>query len=268
MEAVPVVIAPILVGDEVPAYLMALDGAEQDANDDLRLLLTEHAATICGVILGRERVVAAAASQVRYDLLEGLLSGKGSEVNEVLRWARHLGYDSDREHRVLCVAPESEASDAELDDSSRRVLAAAERFFTTHAPDAISALRDHEVGQPEREAVDQSRPIGREVFKHFGQPQRRVDRAPALVAPGAVLGDALRHFLVEGLRRGDVAPRRRIPHHEMLGMAALARAGASDDEGQAPPALLLRQGSPAPHPRARRCAAGRSRRARPRLPRR
>ena len=54
-------VAPILVGDEVPAYLITFDPAEASLGEDMSLLVTEHAATICGVILGRERVVAAAA---------------------------------------------------------------------------------------------------------------------------------------------------------------------------------------------------------------
>src|ERR1700689_5018623 len=66
-----VIVAPILVGDGVPAYLMTFGSDRQ--GDDMSLLVTEHAATICGVILGRERVVAAAARQVRDDLFGGLL---------------------------------------------------------------------------------------------------------------------------------------------------------------------------------------------------
>ncbi|MFY9774996.1 MAG: hypothetical protein WAK28_10555, partial [Trebonia sp.] len=56
-----IIVAPILVGDEVPSYLITLDPAEESFGEDMSLLVTEHAATICGVILGRERVVAAAA---------------------------------------------------------------------------------------------------------------------------------------------------------------------------------------------------------------
>src|SRR6516225_7474564 len=62
------IVAPILVGDDVPAYLMTFGGGHQRGHQggwqedggDMSLLVTEHAATICGVILGRERVVAAA----------------------------------------------------------------------------------------------------------------------------------------------------------------------------------------------------------------
>jgi hypothetical protein len=141
-HATPMIVAPILVGDDVPAYLMTVDDGEQDTGEDLRLLLTEHAATICGVILGRERVVAAAATQVRYDLVEGLLPGRGRDTEEVRRWAAHLGYDEDREHRVLSFVLDG---GHEASDFARRVTAAVERFFTSQAPEAITAVRGREV---------------------------------------------------------------------------------------------------------------------------
>ena len=52
--------APILVGDDILAYLLTVEDARGDGGEDTSLLVTEHAATICGVIMGRERVVAAA----------------------------------------------------------------------------------------------------------------------------------------------------------------------------------------------------------------
>src|SRR5262249_40506649 len=45
-----VTVAPVLVGDDVPAHLLTLDTGGQGAGEDSSLLLTEHAATICGVI--------------------------------------------------------------------------------------------------------------------------------------------------------------------------------------------------------------------------
>ena len=91
-----IIVAPILVGDEVPSYLITLDPAEESFGEDMSLLVTEHAATICGVILGRERVVAAAARRVRDDLVEGLLLGRGRDAADAARWAAHLGYDPAR----------------------------------------------------------------------------------------------------------------------------------------------------------------------------
>ncbi len=151
-DAAGVIVAPILVGDDVPAYLMTFGTGQQGDGGDMSLLVTEHAATICGVILGRERVVAAAARQVRDDLVEGLLLGSGRENGEVGRWARHLGYDSTRDHRILAVAFEVAASaraGSALAGSTgaqgKRVAAAVEHFFATRVPGAISSIREDEV---------------------------------------------------------------------------------------------------------------------------
>jgi sugar diacid utilization regulator len=144
--AASVIVAPVLVGDDVPAHLVTVDTGGQGAGEDTSLLLTEHAATICGVILSRERVVATAASRVRDDLVEGLLSGRGQDQAETGRWARHLGYDPGRQHHVLSVAVEAARTvpGRELDLLSR-AAATAESFLTTRAPDAIISVRDDEV---------------------------------------------------------------------------------------------------------------------------
>ncbi|WP_063043375.1 PucR family transcriptional regulator [Nocardia pseudovaccinii] len=136
----PIIVAPVPVGETTAGYVLTLDDSDESDGEDLRLLLTEHAATICGVILGRERVVAAAATQARYDLIEGLVSGKGSDADEVRRWAAHLGYDEQLPHRVLSVVLCGNS-----EDLLRRVPAAVERFFTMQVPEAITALRGREV---------------------------------------------------------------------------------------------------------------------------
>ena len=145
-SAASVIVAPVLVGDDVPAHLLTVDTGGQGAGEDTRLLLTEHAATICGVILSRERVVATAASRVRDDLVEGLLSGRGQDQGETNRWARHLGYDAGRQHHVLSVAFDAaRAVPAAGPDLLRRAAATAESFLTNRAPDAIISVRDTEV---------------------------------------------------------------------------------------------------------------------------
>jgi hypothetical protein len=136
-----VTVAPILVGDDVPAYLMTLRRGGEADGGDMSLLVTEHAATICGVILGRERVVAAAARQVRDDLVEGLLLG-GRDNGEVGRWARHLGYDPTREHRIVAVTHEAPGS---ARPAAARVAAAIDHFFATRMSGAITAIREDEV---------------------------------------------------------------------------------------------------------------------------
>jgi sugar diacid utilization regulator len=141
-----IIVAPILVGDEVPSYLITLDPAEENFSEDMSLLVTEHAATICGVILGRERVVAAAARRVRDDLVEGLLLGRGRDVGDTARWAAHLGYDATRQHQVVAIAfdlPPARAADA--DALRQRIRESIEHFMTTRAPEAIVSARESEV---------------------------------------------------------------------------------------------------------------------------
>jgi sugar diacid utilization regulator len=142
-----IIVAPILVGDEVPAHLITLDPAEKSADEDMSLLVTEHAATICGVILGRERVVAAAARRVRDDLVEGLLLGRGRDDAETGRWAAHLGYDAGRGHDVMAIAftvPPGRPEPA-TDALRQRIRDVIEHFFTTRVPDVIISAREDEV---------------------------------------------------------------------------------------------------------------------------
>ena len=143
-----VIVAPVLVGDEVPAHLLTFDSVDKSLEDDMSLLVTEHAATISGVILGRERVVAAAARRVRDDLVEGLLLGRGREEGEAERWAAHLGYRSAREHRVLVIAfevPPDGGGAEDADGLRQRARDSIEHFFTTRASEAIISAREDEV---------------------------------------------------------------------------------------------------------------------------
>jgi sugar diacid utilization regulator len=103
-------------------------------------------------------VVAAAARQVRDDLLEGLLIGGGRENGEVARWARHLGYDATRAHRILAVTFEAAgpARPAGAATAHRnRVAAAIEHFFSSRVPGAITSIRDDEVVIVVPEPADQ-----------------------------------------------------------------------------------------------------------------
>ncbi len=142
-----IIVAPILVGDEVPAHLITLDPPERATDEDMNLLVTEHAATICGVILGREHVVAAAARRVRDDLVEGLLLGRGRDDGDASRWAAHLGYDAGREHNVAVVAFDvpTPRLPQDADAMRQRVRDVIEHFIATRAPDVIISARESEV---------------------------------------------------------------------------------------------------------------------------
>src|SRR6202042_2146067 len=139
-----IIVAPILVGDEVPSYLITLDPAEESFGEDMSLVVTEHAATICGVILGRERVVAAAARRVRDDLVEGLLLGRGRDAADAARWAAHLGYDPARDHHVMAIAFDLPPS-PDVAAQRQRIWESVEHFIGSRAPEAIVSARESEV---------------------------------------------------------------------------------------------------------------------------
>src|SRR6185369_13349233 len=153
-----VIVAPVMVGDEVPSYLITIDPADNLFGEDMSLLVTEHAATICGVILGRERVVAAAARRVRDDLVEGLLLGRGRDNADAGRWAAHLGYDPARDHKVVAIAFELPAGPVYNGAAApgaphpgdgaalrQRIWESIEHFVTTRTPEAIVSARESEV---------------------------------------------------------------------------------------------------------------------------
>jgi sugar diacid utilization regulator len=100
------VIAPILFGDEVFAYLVAVGGPEGEAGD-FDLLVTEHAASAYAVCLARRRIGAEVGGRVRDDLVEALLLGHVRDEREGRQWAEAVGCAIGRPHRVLCMVPES-----------------------------------------------------------------------------------------------------------------------------------------------------------------
>lgn len=104
-SAVSIVVAPILVGDDSVACLVTAGHDADETGEDARILVTEHAAMVCAVVLGRRRVVAIAAGRARRELFDGLvLVGDRTEEADAEGWARHLGIEPDQRHRVLVAA--------------------------------------------------------------------------------------------------------------------------------------------------------------------
>jgi GGDEF-like domain/PucR C-terminal helix-turn-helix domain len=128
-----VIIAPVLAGEDVTGYLLArCPHSAAGFSEDMRLLAIEHAAMVCGVVLGRDLVVAAAAGRARQELMEGLLLSRDSDDPELERWARHLGLDPAREHCVL-------AFDLPASHSGAKASARLEIVLSRHAPGTIVA---------------------------------------------------------------------------------------------------------------------------------
>jgi sugar diacid utilization regulator len=140
-DGATVVVAPIMVDYEVAAFLMTVEGKRQGG--DFALLATEHAATVCGVMLSRERALAAAAGRARDDLVEGLLRGRAPHADELSRWARHLGLDTSVPNRVLvlvCARPGEPGS-----ERHRRVHEVIQHFCQSRGTGVVTVVRDAEV---------------------------------------------------------------------------------------------------------------------------
>ena len=131
-----VAVAPISVGQEIAGYLLSSGSRDAELSEDMRLLGTEHAAMVCGILLARDLVIAAAGGRARQELVDGLLLAGGREDGDVERWAQHLGLDAAREHYVLSVS---------LARPRGGGLEATESLLARLAPDAVVTGRTDEV---------------------------------------------------------------------------------------------------------------------------
>ena len=139
-----VVVAPVIIGDELAAYLLTGVPQTDDRTEDLRLLITEHAAMVCSVVLARARVVAAASGQARRDLFEALLL-PDRNASEVENWARHLGISADSPQRVVALTLTLDDPPGDVSAELATVAAFVEQSLLGRAPEATVVDRGDEV---------------------------------------------------------------------------------------------------------------------------
>jgi sugar diacid utilization regulator len=213
------VVVPVVVGGETAAFLLAEeDPVRRDRpaaldGDDVLLLAAEHAATIVGVLLGRERVLAAAAGHVRDDLLSGLLLDRARSAAEAAQWAEHVGFDAGVAHRVLVVVPhagEAGATEARNGVARPPLLAEARDRLARLVPGVLAVVRDHEVVALVPSAADPVA-VGTATATALDR-GRGADRAwPVTVALGREVDD------VAGLPRSYDQARRTVEAARRLG---------------------------------------------------
>jgi sugar diacid utilization regulator len=150
-DAPSVVVAPIVLGDEPAAYLLTATRDEDGQAEDTRLMVTEHAAMICGIVLGRARVVAAAAGQARRELFDGLLLLGDRADADFDNWARHLGIKPDQRHRVMTTVFRTAGAAGSAPSAGTRpgreaeIAAEVERLLLTRCHAATVVNRGNEV---------------------------------------------------------------------------------------------------------------------------
>jgi sugar diacid utilization regulator len=139
-SVVSLVVAPVVVGDDSVAYLVTAGHDVDETGEDTRIMVTEHAAMVCAVILGRRRVVAIASGRARRELFDGLVLVGDRTDADVEGWARHLGIDPEGRHRVLLAALYS-SEHAQVPAA----IGVVEHTVASHCPDATVVSRDTEV---------------------------------------------------------------------------------------------------------------------------
>jgi hypothetical protein len=103
------VIAPVVVGETTLGYLAVLEPvspAVEGAAAEADLLAVQHAASIYALALMRERMAAEVTTQLRDELIEGLLLGHITDEQAVRERARRLGYDETLAYRTLVFVPD------------------------------------------------------------------------------------------------------------------------------------------------------------------
>jgi sugar diacid utilization regulator len=154
------VLAPVIAGDAGDAtlgYLAILESETAESGSpvpaEADLLAAQHAASVYALALMRERLAAEVTTELRDELLEGLLDGQVTDDQATRERARRLGYDETLTYQVLALLPD-EAADRDqsyLADGSwssgwrRRVLDSVAQLVRDRAPHSIVSRRREEL---------------------------------------------------------------------------------------------------------------------------
>jgi sugar diacid utilization regulator len=152
------VLAPVVAGDATLGYLAILEPEGADTSSvtsaDAELLAAQHAASVYALALMRERLAAEVTTELRDELLEGLLVGNVTDEQATRERARRLGYDEALSYQALVLVPQEDPSRAQpflAGDGAwaagwrRRVLDSVAQLVRDRAPKAIVSRRPSEL---------------------------------------------------------------------------------------------------------------------------
>ena len=148
------VLAPVLVGDSTLGYLAILEPDNaSEAPAEAELLAAQHAASVYALALMRERLAAEVTTELRDELLEGLLVGQVTDEQATRERARRLGYDETATYRVLVMVPDEAANRGGQAFASegwaagwrRRLLDSVSQMVRNRAPKSIVSRRRDEL---------------------------------------------------------------------------------------------------------------------------
>jgi sugar diacid utilization regulator len=148
------VLAPVVAGESTLGYLAILepDAADEDppVPAEADLLAAQHAASVYALALMRERLTVEVTTELRDELLEGLLVGQVTDEQATRERARRLGYDDAISYQALVLLPDDPAEREQSFHSTdsgwsagwrRRVLDSVAQLVRDRAPRAIVTRR-------------------------------------------------------------------------------------------------------------------------------
>jgi sugar diacid utilization regulator len=151
------VLAPVIVGDTTLGYVAILEPRSADdgvAAAESDLLAVQHAASVYALALMRERMADEVTTQLRDELLEGLLLGHITDEHAVRERAHRLGYDDTLIYRALVFVPDADtaATPSRTDPNTawigvwrRRLFDSLSRLVYDRVPRAIVISRHDEL---------------------------------------------------------------------------------------------------------------------------
>ena len=165
------VLAPVVAGDATLGYLAILESDTADAcsvtSADAELLAAQHAASVYALALMRERLAAEVTTELRDELLEGLLVGNVTDEQATRERARRLGYDETLAYQALVLVPQEDVTRVQPflgGDGAwaagwrRRVLDSVAQLVRDRAPKAIVSRRSNELVVLLPEGLEPRRP--------------------------------------------------------------------------------------------------------------
>jgi purine catabolism regulator len=101
-------VAAVVVEGKLGGYLSII--GLTDSLDDLDRLAAERGALVCAVELAKRRAVEAAEQRLKGDFLDMLLTAGATEEPALIRRAREMGYELNRQHAVALIGLTGETS--------------------------------------------------------------------------------------------------------------------------------------------------------------
>lgn len=108
---------PVVVRDAIVGYLTLLSAADDFVDEDQ--VVVGRGSAVCALELAKQEAVLEAEHRLRGDFFDDLLDGTSESVESLVGRGRHLGYDIQKPHVALAIAP---------DDAGRSAGGAAERL--------------------------------------------------------------------------------------------------------------------------------------------